>query len=162
MDWESHDRWAEKFGISREVSRYVNRIIDKDDRDELPANYREWINKWTERKAEKDGAKHGNSALHLKLKRDIKEKHDKGAGTKTADTMAGEATTQFLQQKGEDYLAAYYLHHHLDYLSENRNTGKTLQQLTEEHRNSGSKPFNSKTADFLLKHSDKLRDELNF
>lgn len=161
MDWESHDRWAKKLDISQEVSRYVNRIVDENKRAKLPDDYKKAVNRWAENKAAKDGAKKGNSALHLVIKRDIKETHDKGAGTKTADTMAHSATVNLLKQKGDDYLVAYYLHHHLDYLSENRNSGKDISQLIEDHEKGNSKPFNTEIANFLLNHEKELSRELN-
>jgi len=160
MDWESHDNWAEKLGISRNVSRYVNRVIDVDDRTKLPDDYKKAVNQWAKTKAARDGAKKGNSALHLVIQRYIKETHDKGAGIKSADTMSHRATVQFLKSKGVEYVAAYYLHHHLDYLSENRNTGKGFHEIIVEHKNSSSKPFNSKIADFLRNHEEELCQEL--
>ena len=160
MDWDAHERWAERLGIDREVAGYVNRIIDVDSKDDLPADCCQDIKRWNQMKAARDGAKSGNSALSLVMNHYTMNRHDGGQGSRTADRMTGKAIRYHLRKQGPEYIAAYYLHHHLDFLSEHRSDSGSIEGLLERHKHSSSYPYHETIAEKLRTHSKALGTEL--
>lgn len=159
MDWESHTRWAQKVGISKEAAQYVNRIIDIDDKTELPSDYVSAVKSHAKGIQQDRGAKKGNSALHMVIA-DSTLDHDSSRKTTMSGDMAAEIEYKHLKQKGTEYVAAWYLHHHLDYLSEERNSGKSLDELLAEHEKKYPETYSGEVARTLREHREELEKEL--
>lgn len=121
MKWKTHDKWAQKLGISKEVSNYVNRVVDN-------INVPEDFKKHTEKR--KISTSRGkNFAI-----RDITENlHDRGK-----DKHIQELDLQFLSMKGKNYVKAYYLHFILDYLVSLKdwmgNTGESIEDCIGKYQ----------------------------
>jgi len=161
MEWADHDRWAEKFGISERVSREVNKIIDSIDQGgSLPAEYEKHLEVCSQKWADEKGAAKGNSALGMVIKENTKRGHDKSRGAKTDTDIAAEVQHCAMQRLGEDYVNAWYLHHHLDYLHENRNADKNTEKLISEYEEKHPSTYSKEVANFLLENERELSDEL--
>ncbi|MFC7164757.1 hypothetical protein [Halospeciosus flavus] len=158
MDWETHNEWAQKMGISEEAAQYVNRIID--DIGELPDDYVSAVKDRARGIQQDRGAKKGNSALHMVIA-DSTMDHDSSRQKTTDADMAAEIEHGHLKQKGEEYVAAWYLHHHLDYLSEERNSGKSLGELLEEHKEKYPNTYSDTVATFLRENKGAIENELS-
>jgi len=151
MDWETHNKWAQKMGISKGAAQYVNRIID--DLGELPDDYVSAVKDRAKGIQQDRGAKKGNSALHMVIA-DSTMDHDSSRQKTTDADMAAEIEYGHLKQKGEEYVAAWYLHHHLDYLSEERNSEKSLDELLAEHEKKYPKTYSDEVAKTLREHRE--------
>ncbi|WP_128478333.1 hypothetical protein [Halorussus pelagicus] len=161
MDWQGHNRWAKKLGISEEVAQSVNRIIDERDSSTLPEEYCNIVSQVARQFQTSEGAKSGNSALHMVISKNVKESHDAGRRKTTRGDIAAEINKKAMREMGEDYLKAWYLHHHLDYLSENKNRGKSVEELLSEHKNQYPKTHSRNIRDFLLEEKNEIRSELD-
>ncbi|MDZ7730607.1 MAG: hypothetical protein U5K37_06345 [Natrialbaceae archaeon] len=132
MKWQDHERWARKLGISSDVATFVNRVIDVSTRSDLPGEYLDMLHKQAEYLVAERGPTTGNSMLPQII---VKEaiNHDAGRQKKTRGDLSAEVVQKVLQQKGDDYLRAWYLHHFLDYVWEHRTTERSLSELTTEY-----------------------------
>ncbi|CAD7774024.1 hypothetical protein AIOGIFDO_01503 [Candidatus Methanoperedenaceae archaeon GB37] len=101
-EWKNHDKWAEKMGISKETSKFVNGLID------FPKNCQEF----------QDFCERDPSARIFTKGRPTRMTvaslitHDSGRSNK----FYREIQLKFLSQKGSDHVKAYYLHQVLDYI----------------------------------------------
>ena len=115
--WELHNKWAKRLGISRDVSDYVNRLIDFPKRCPDFKEFAEDEDNW------KDFYKLMHAYWPAYCRRQIR--HDAG--------RSNVATTyiqlKFLSQKGSDYIKAWYLHHLLDEVE------RRLRSLRKRYRN---------------------------
>ena len=90
--WEVHDKWAEKLGVPREITNFVNYLSD------FPDKTREFM-EFCEREGE---------TIILQLVRT----HDFERIMKIPKYLQ----LVFVRQKGSDYVTAWYLHYVLDYI----------------------------------------------
>lgn len=159
MNWDDHIRWAKKFGISEDAADYVNRIIDCSETEQLPDEYLQSIQDAAETIATERGATRGNSALDRVIAADTMG-HDSGRRKPTRGDLAAECTVQHLHQKGGDFVDAWYLHHHLDYLYEHRATDNDLEDLITRYGTEYPEAHSTAVETFLLDHVDALADDL--
>lgn len=112
--WKIHDKWARKLGISQEVSKYVNNIIDSiREGKNLPQEYLDFVKIESTRIAEQSKKRKGVIRFAIEQ---ATIKHDSGGRKRTSARIASEIQLQFLSNKGNDFVKAWYLHHVLDYL----------------------------------------------
>ena len=90
--WEIHDKWAEKIGIPREISNFVNHLSD------FPEECHEFMD-FCEREGEE---------IILELVR----VHDFRRIMKIPKYLQ----LVFSREKGSEYVKAWYLHYVLDYI----------------------------------------------
>ena len=90
--WEIHDKWAEKIGISREISNFVNHLND------FPEEGQEFM----------DFCEHEGGEIILQLVR----VHDFRRIMKIPKYLQ----VVFSRLKGSEYVKAWYLHYVLDYI----------------------------------------------
>ena len=112
--WKIHDKWAGQMGISKEVSDYVNRLVDFPEKcpDFLDfaansANWSEFPSSWLHKANLKDLRSDPNifcKLLHIG--------HDTGRSNEIATYIQ----LKFMRHKGNEYVKAWYLHHVLDYV----------------------------------------------
>jgi len=107
--WNIHNKWAEKIGISEEISNYINRAIDNVN---MPEDFRAYIE---ERKMPRSRGK--NLSVIDVVDLQGKSLHDLGKGDKEKVRFIKESVLLFLSEKGKDYVKAWYLHFILDYLN---------------------------------------------
>lgn len=160
MDWDSHLRWAKRFGISESAARYVNRVIDCSNEDELPAEYRQAVADEAETIAANRGAERGNSALSLVIARDATA-HDAGRRKPTRGNIAAECTLRHLDRKGKEFVDAWYLHHYLDYLHERRSSRDTVREVITSYRKEYPEIHSQRIKEFLLEHEEALAAQLD-
>jgi hypothetical protein len=161
MDWSDHDRWAEKLGIDKQVSSEVNRIVDSIDQGEsLPSEYRKHLKKCSQKWADEEGAAEGNSALGMVIEENTKRGHDQSRNSTTDGDIAAEVQRCAMRRMGDDYVKAWYLHHHLDYLHENRNSDKSAEELIDEYEEKHPHTYSQEVSDFLSEHKKELTEEL--
>lgn len=102
--WEIHNKWAGKIGIPKEISNFVNRLID------FPEEIRDFM-EFCNREDEKPRTGRRKCVVTLPS-RVIVGKHDFGRRRKTAMYFQ----LRFLHQKGSENVKVWYLHHILDYI----------------------------------------------
>ncbi|HEC76120.1 MAG TPA: hypothetical protein ENI33_02530 [Thermoplasmatales archaeon] len=103
MIWKLHNKYAKKLGVSEEKSNYVNRIVDNIN---LPLEYVEYVKKSVR-------SLKGKTAFpYVVADYMINRGHD--AGRRAAKEITSKIQLDFLAQKGEEYVKAWYLHHALD------------------------------------------------
>ena len=90
--WEIHDKWAEKIGISREISNFVNHLSD------FPEESQDF----------RDFCEREGEEIILQLAR----VHDFRRIMKIPKYLQ----VVFSRQKGSEYVKAWYLHYVLDYI----------------------------------------------
>lgn len=90
--WEIHDKWAANIGITQEISDFVNLLSD------FPEKSQEFM----------DFCEHEGEEIILQL---VKV-HDYSRIMKIPKYLQ----VIFLQQKGGEYVKAWYLHYVLDYI----------------------------------------------
>lgn len=161
MKWDDHRRWANKFGISGDVAGYVNEIVDLSEKNRLPEEYKQDIEAAAAAIAESQGAKRGNSALSAVIAADAMG-HDAGRRKPSRGTVAAECTLRHLRQKGRNFVDAWYLHHHLDYLHKQQSTGDELREVLTRYRDEYPEAYSRKIEEFLLKHEETLASELGY
>jgi len=103
-EWKIHNKWAEKLGIPKEISNFVNRLID------FPEESQEFM-EFCNREDEKPRTGRRKCVVTLPYRTTV-GKHDSGRRRKTAAYLQ----LRFLRQKGSEYVEAWYLHHILDYI----------------------------------------------
>ncbi len=161
MKWDDHRWWANKFGISDDVAEYVNMIVDLSEENRLPEEYKQDIEAAADAIAENQGAKRGNSALSAVIAVDALG-HDAGRRKPSRGTVAAECTLRHLRQKGRSFVDAWYLHHHLDYLHEQRSTGDDLREVLMRYKGEYPKAYSRQIEKFLLKQEKTLASELGY
>ncbi|MBA7596248.1 hypothetical protein ES703_03218 [subsurface metagenome] len=100
--WYIHDKWAQRMGIPKEVSEYVNGLID------FPQKCQEFL-VFCE---EDPDARVYSKGRPTRVNVGQFVVHDSGR----REAFARELQLKFLSQKGNDYVTAWYLHHVLDYM----------------------------------------------
>ena len=100
--WQIHDKWAKRVGTSKEISTFVNSLID------FPEKHQGFLD-FCDREPD--------ARIYIKGKPTRMSigsfaRHD-SARTKEHDRNI---QLKFLQYKGEEYIKAFYLHHILDYI----------------------------------------------
>lgn len=161
MNWTAHQRWAARFEIDATAARYVNRIVDIEDEDQLPAEYTQAVADSADQIAATRGAKHGNSALSRVITKET-QGHDAGRRKPTRGTLVAECILSHLSQKGDDFVAAWYLHHHLDYLWEQRTSGDNLHQVLDRYPEEYPEAHAQQIEELLRAYTDTLRAELGY
>ncbi len=102
--WKIHNKWAEKLGIPKEISNFVNLLIDFPEENQ---EFMEFLD--TEDKKPRTGKR--KCVVTLPYRATV-GKHDSGRRRKTAMHLQ----LRFLHLKGSEYVKAWYLHHILDYI----------------------------------------------
>ncbi len=100
--WEIHNKWAEQMGISKEVSVFINLIID------FPQKCQEFLD-FCDRDPDAKIYSKGRPT-HITIGQFMR--HDSGRNKEYARKIQ----LKFLRQKGVEYIKAWYLHHILDYI----------------------------------------------
>ncbi|MEM0202939.1 MAG: hypothetical protein QXO16_00415 [Archaeoglobaceae archaeon] len=103
--WEIHNKWAEKIGISTDVSNYVNRMIDFPEQD---PEFLRFCDDWDKEVLQ---SKRRRNVVCIPIT-EVVGKHDVSRQRKTAAYIQ----LEFLRRKGKEYVRAWYLHHALDYI----------------------------------------------
>lgn len=160
MDWESHDEWAERFGISRDVSHYVNRVVDNPPGLELPEDYRKSISKSVKRRLHGEDLSHSKQTVMSIITAPEVRDHDSARSPRTIRKVAADAQLTFLGDKGDDYVSAWYLHHQLDYLCDQWTSETSVSELVFRHSSDRPETFSDEIGQFLLAHRERLADEL--
>lgn len=163
MKWKKHDKWANKLGISNEVSRYVNNLIDaiRDDKT-LPPEYIDFVRKESEKIGEQ--SKKGKRVIAMLIQRETL-KHDSGRRRKTIGRVSAKIQSRYMKKKGKDYVKAWYLHHALDYLEGNRDwirnvPSETVETVIMKHKKNRPQTFSKEIADFLKNNTKELEQDL--
>ena len=100
---EIHTKWAEKLGIPREISDYVNRLI------ETPGKCQEFV-EFCDREDEKSRTGKRRCVVTIPY-RMLVGKRSSGRRKIVTYLLLG-----FLRQKGSEYIKAWYLHQILNYI----------------------------------------------
>jgi len=157
--WKIHNKWAQKAGISQEISNYINRAIDNK---KMPEDFR----KHTEQRKllRSSGGPISitdiGSIMENKLHDRARSKHIK------------EQDLLFLSTKGKNYVKAWYLHFILDYLVKlkdwRKDTGESMEECIDKYKRnkkavviSGTKEVLIEVMDFLKKNSQELQKDVN-
>lgn len=159
MDWQGHRYWAGLMGISAEAARFANRVIDLVDGDELPEDYRDRVSKYAKDYQEMEGAK-GNSALHMVITNHVLSEHDGGRQLNTAADITAEIQLEIMEEMDQECRQAWYLHHHLDYLHEERDSGKSIEALLEEHKEKYPQAYSEEAESFILEQKNEIAKDL--
>ncbi|MEA3485901.1 MAG: hypothetical protein U9R03_04250 [Candidatus Aerophobetes bacterium] len=103
-EWKIHDKWAEEIGVSKEVSNFVNLLID------FPQECPEFLN-FCDKEEEgiSELSKSQQSVIHKSFAQRIG--YDSGRRRKTDMHIQ----LQFLHERGSECVKAWYLHQILDY-----------------------------------------------
>jgi hypothetical protein len=101
-EWKIHNKWAEKAGISKEVSGFVNLLID------FPQKCQEFLDFCDREQAAR--IYKGGKSTRMTILPLIR--HNSARNKKYARKIQ----LEFLRQKGDEYIKAWYLHQILDYL----------------------------------------------
>ncbi|VUT24557.1 MAG: hypothetical protein MOIL_00571 [Candidatus Methanolliviera sp. GoM_oil] len=163
MKWKDHDRWAQKLGISKEVYRYVNNLIDAIAGGKtLPQEYIDFVHKESIRIAETEGSEKRAGILPIILSQETL-KHDSARSRRTSGAIASDIQLKFLKGKGEDYVKAWYLHHALDYLYDRRYDGKSIESLFIKYEENRPVTFSREIIEFLKSNTnlEELKKDLN-
>jgi len=118
MRWKYHNKYAKKLGISEEISRYVNRIVDNIN---PPSEYIRYV------KNRVRSLKGKTAFPYVVADYMINRGHD--AGRRRAKEITSEIQLEFLRDKGEDYERAWYLHHTLDLIWDNEDLLEDVSKL---------------------------------
>jgi len=100
--WEIHDKWAERMGIPKEVSAFVNLLID------FPQKCQAFLDFCDGDPAARVYRRGRPTSITVGQFTN----HDAGRRKR----YGREFQTKFLHQKGSEYVRAWYLHHILDYM----------------------------------------------
>jgi len=160
MEWNDHCTWAKRLDIHPQSADYVNRLVDMSDEADLPEDYLLAIPGIAADVADERGARRGNSALGRVLAEACKS-HDAGRRKNTRASLAAECNRRFLRRKGEDYVLAWYLHHHLDYLDERYTSGTAILELLREYSNEHPETSSPRITEFLRQRQAMLRRSLH-
>jgi len=145
-EWKIHNKCAEKLGISKEISNFVNRLIDFS---EECQEFMEFCN----REDEKSRTSRRKRVVTLPYRVTV-GKHDSGRRRKTAMYLQ----LRFLRQKGSKYVKAWYLHHILDYIK-----SAPILSIEEILKRIENKTESCKeleiVKDFVMKNSEEILQE---
>jgi hypothetical protein len=164
MKWKNHDKWTKKLGISKGVSRYVNNIIDAiREGKTLPQEYTDFVNKESRRIAEQSKRRVGALAMAIESET---LKHDSARRKRTSGKIASEIQLKFLKIKGKDFVKAWYLHHALDYLNDNKDLIKnvpseSIETLFIKYQKNRPVTFSEEIIDFLKNNLQELKKDLD-
>lgn len=164
MDWKNHDKWAQKLGISKGVSRYVNNLIDViREGKTLPREYTDFVNKESRKFAGQSKRRVGALAMVIELET---LKHDSGRRKRTSGKIASEIQLKFLKNKGEDFMKAWYLHHALDYLNDNKDLirdipTESIETLFSKYQKNRPVTFSKEIIGFLKDNIQELKKDLD-
>lgn len=164
MDWKNHNKWAQKLGISEEVSRYVNNLIDAiREGKTLPQEYLEFVREESDKIGKQSGKRGGVIAILIERET---LKHDAGRKKKTSGKIASGIQLKFLETKGKDFVKVWYLHHALDYLNGNKDLIKnvpteTIETVFTTYQKNRPVTFSREIVDFLKKNIQELRKDMN-
>lgn len=101
-EWRIHDKWAERMGIPREISSFINNLID------FPKECPEYLDFCDTDLDARIYIKGRPTRITIA---DF-TRHDSGRSDKHVRAIQ----LKFLRQKGKDYVRAWYLHNILDYI----------------------------------------------
>lgn len=99
-EWTVHDKWAKQLGIPGAVSRFINLLIDKPQKNQ---EYMDFCNR---------SATIYRGGKPTKMNAGMVDHHDSGRNNPVLATIH----LKFLRKKGNEYVMAWYLHQTLDYL----------------------------------------------
>lgn len=158
MDWQTHDLWSQKLGVSQDVSRYVNNMVDAiREGHTLPQEYLEFVKNESERIAKKIATKRIGVFALVTEKETLK--HDSARKKRTSAKIACEIQLNFLKNKGEDYVKAWYLHHALDYLNDHKD--ESIDSLFKKYQKDRPDTFSKEIIDFLKSNIQELEEYLD-
>jgi len=155
--WKIHNDWARRMGISQEISKYTNGIIDAQGLENYPEDFKKYINK-VEFPRPKGRMSFSLADLLITF------------GTHDVRKMKREVLPYF-QRKGEMYVKAWYLHHILDYLVKlkdwMKNTGESIEECIDKYQKNkaitvfGTQKQLIEVMNFLKKNVQELQKDLN-
>lgn len=155
--WNIHDKWAQKMGISKEISNYINRAIDNIN---VPEDLIKYLNE-TQIPRPKDRVPWRIEDLLAMFGR-----HDFGH-----KKFIKEKVLPFFQRKGRNYINAYYLHFILDYLIAlkdwMKNTDESIEDCIDKYQTNkavtipGTKGVLIEVMNFLKRNNKDLQKDLN-
>ena len=160
--WKVHDDWARKMGISQEISKCTNGIIDAQRLEDYPEDFAKYVN---EVKIPRPKDRVPWSLADLLV---IFGTHDFGK----KDFLKREIFPFFVR-KGNDYVKAWYLHFILDYLvklKKNRwmeDTGESVEDCIDKYQKNkaitvfGTQKQLIEVMNFLKKNVQELQKDLN-
>ena len=129
--WEIHDKWAQKKGLSQEVSNYVNQLSD------FPEQSHEFI----------QFCEHEGVEIVLQLV----TAHD----FKLIMNIPKYLQVEFMRRKGSGFVTAWYLHYVLDYIK--MAPALTLEDVISRTRGKfGTCHELEAINDFVLDHAEEI------
>lgn len=155
MEWQEHDRWAERLGIPQDVSREVNILIDAiEGRKDLPADEKEELDQIrTEVVSERDVAK-SDSVMAAIIA--LNDGHDSARTLKSQAKIHAVVQLRYLLGKSDEHVIAWYLHHYLDFLHEMKGSDRGLEELLTEYRRKYPQCSTESIEEFLVQNRDEL------
>lgn len=159
MEWYLHNKWAAKLGIDETISQGVNSLVDDIGDEDLAEEFKREKERYEAEILEKKDIAKGNSALGAVISYHNKG-HEPERNLTTDSKIYAEIRREFLKDKGEDYIKAWYLHHHLDYLDEEYQPRSDIEELQEEHRQKYPQTFSGYIQEFLNQHQEELAKDL--
>jgi len=162
MRWSEHDKWALQMGIPPEVSREVNTVIDAVEQGKnIPKEYKRVLRGCAEDWRE-ENAPNSKSSFDLVVSDYSAREHDVERSSKTGGDIAAEVHLCAMRKMGEEYVQAWYLHHHLDFLSESWDGEESsLDGLMNEYRERHPLTYSSDVEGFLRDLCEELRHDLD-
>ena len=158
--WKIHDKWAQKLGISEEVSKYTNGIIDARKLEDYPEAFAKYVN---EVKISRPKGRVPFSLVDLLV---MFHTHDFGKKA----SMKREILP-FFRAKGRDYVKAWHAHFILDYLVDlkdwMKNTGESIEDCIDKYLKNkkatvilGTKEQLIEVMSFLKRNSEELQKDI--
>lgn len=177
--WEIHNKWAERMGISTEISNHVNSLIDFPEKCSEYLDFCTDIIKWSDyyeersskwpfkERAFKDlnslqswlrSLRKSNPSWFLKL---LQIGHDTSR-SKKAQGLQAHIQLKFLHSRGTEYIKAWYMHHILDYVEKVADTF-SLEEIFER-LNNRIRPCHefSTVKDFVRNHWGEILRDLGY
>lgn len=143
--WKIHNKWAERIGISEEISTYVNMLID------FPQKCPEFLRFCDNYDKKVSQMTKSRRSVLCSSFAEVVGKHDTGRRRKTATYIQ----LDFLQQKGNEYMRAWYLHHALDYIE--KAPVLTVEEILERlEKRTKSSPELEVVSRFIKDHSEEI------
>lgn len=147
--FEIHDKWAQKLGISIEISNYINRAFHNID---VPEDFKRHSH---ERKIPR--SKGGNISI-------------KDIGYRRVNPFIQKQDLQFFSKKGKDYVKAQYLFFILHYLVKlktwMKDTGEGFEDCIDKYQKNKKVTIQEteeeliEVLDFLKRNSQELQKDL--
>jgi len=163
-EWNIHDKWVQKMGISKEVSNYINRAIDNIN---VPEDFREYIE---ERRMPRSKGK--NLSIMDIVSLQGGSLHDIGKGNEEKVKFIKGPILLFLSKKGKDYVKAWYMHFILDYLNSYqirdwmKNAGEAVEDCINKYQKNkavtvlGKERHLTEVMNFLKANAHELQKDL--